>query len=108
MGKHLRTLFPGALIKEEYGVWYEGQYLRVDFYLPHLGLAVEVDGRQHDEYVPHFHRTRHAYRAAQRRDWDKTEWADMASLRLLRISWRDEGQVSPEWLMQRLQGMEGE
>ncbi len=35
---------------------HDKRVLRFDFYLPDYRILIEVQGRQHYEYVPHFHR----------------------------------------------------
>ncbi len=43
-----------------YPAWlqeHSGRRLELDFFIQVLGLAVEVQGRQHDQYIKHFHET---------------------------------------------------
>lgn len=42
--------------------------LELDCYNDELGLAVEYNGRQHYEYVPHFHKNREAFNNVKYRD----------------------------------------
>lgn len=47
--------------------------LFVDFVIHELKLAIEVQGRQHFEYVPHFHKNMQGFEASQRRDAAKAQ-----------------------------------
>jgi len=71
----LTEIFPRMKIRREDYVLYEGQKLFLDIWLPQLSLVVEIHGRQHDEFVEHFHNTAENFRAAKRRDRIKEEWA---------------------------------
>lgn len=68
-------LFPEIKIKQEEMIMYKGQRLFLDFWLPQLNLVIEVHGRQHDEFVEHFHDDGAGYRASRKRDALKEEWA---------------------------------
>jgi hypothetical protein len=51
-----------------------GINLYADFYITN-NLIVEVHGRQHYEYVPHFHKSQGGFLKAKKRDKDKMNWA---------------------------------
>ena len=77
--KLLRTQFPYDTILEE--VPLPGSHkpsrkstLYVDFLIPSHSLAVEVHGRQHFEFVVHFHGNRQGFRKSKARDRDKANW----------------------------------
>ena len=54
----LKELYPTFLILEEIQIEVKNnKYLYLDFYLPLLKLAVEIDGNQHKEYTPFFHKS---------------------------------------------------
>jgi hypothetical protein len=57
-------------IVEEHQVGYK---LRLDYYIPSLGFAVEYHGRQHEEFVSHFHGDAEGFDDAKRRDRKKIE-----------------------------------
>ena len=74
--KLLREQFPYDTILEE--VPLVGSHkpsrkstLYVDFLIPSHSLAVEVHGRQHFEFVAHFHGNRQGFRKSKARDRDK-------------------------------------
>lgn len=71
----LRDAFPQMRIVTEYSVLYNKQRLFVDIWVPQLFLAIEVHGRQHDEYVRHFHNDAAGFAASKKRDALKEEWA---------------------------------
>jgi hypothetical protein len=76
----LKKLFPLDRVLEE--VTLEGTEgpLRADFFVPGRRLVVEVHGRQHYEYVPHFHRDRLGFLRHRGRDLQKREWCDLNSV----------------------------
>lgn len=51
--------------------WLGGSEL--DFYIPEIEVAIEVQGNQHFEYVPHFHGTYQNFLDQRRRDIHKKE-----------------------------------
>lgn len=53
VSKRLQEKFPRDIILEEFII--PGTRLSLDFFLPNRMIAVEVDGRQHSEFIPHFH-----------------------------------------------------
>jgi very-short-patch-repair endonuclease len=73
----LRGAFPGYDIGEEDPIPVEvlgrRSTLFVDLSLPGLRVAVECHGRQHYEYVQHFHGTREKFLAQQTRDLAKAQ-----------------------------------
>jgi len=73
----VRSVFPEMLIKLEHFVNYNNQKLFLDIFLPQLGLIIEVHGRQHDEFVAHFHGDEAGFRLSRKRDRLKEEWADL-------------------------------
>jgi hypothetical protein len=81
-GPHLRArallakLFPFDVRLEEVVLPGTGG-LRADFLLASLKLVVEVQGRQHEEFVPYFHRHLAGYGEARRRDCDKRRWCEI-------------------------------
>lgn len=71
----VRELFPEVLVKTEEFVYFRNQKLFLDIFLPQLGIVIEVHGRQHDEFVEHFHGDAEGYKQSRRRDRWKEEWA---------------------------------
>ena len=98
----LEACFPHALIQENVSIAWEGQQLYVDFVLPHLGLAFESDGAQHETYSEFYHGSTTAFRRAKRRDAQKDEWAAASPYVLIRIPWKDRERLSPTYLLSRV------
>jgi hypothetical protein len=61
--------------------------LRIDFFLPNLMVAIEVHGRQHFEFVKHFHGTLKKFIQAKQRDLDKANWCALNGIEL--VVWHD-------------------
>lgn len=74
--KLLASLFPLDSRLEEVSLP-GSKGLTADFVLPHRKLVVEVHGRQHYEYVEHFHRNGLGFLDAQHRDRNKQRWAEL-------------------------------
>jgi len=72
IGVWLATTYPSDQIYEEVRVPVEGFVL--DFFVPSLRLVIEVDGRQHGEFIPYFHKTKRDFAQQQARDRRKAEW----------------------------------
>lgn len=66
----------------------KGGTLRYDFYLPTLGILVEVDSMLHFKPIPKFHKTKTDFTHAQQNDRLKNSFALSHKIKLYRI---------PEW-----------
>lgn len=77
----IKRLFPTDLLYEE--VFLPNSQMRLDFYVPGRDLAVEVQGKQHDEYTPHFHGPPANYINALKRDRKKKEFCEMNGIDLI-------------------------
>jgi len=62
-----------------------GEGLRLDFHLPDYGLGFEYHGRQHEEYVEHFHGDADGFRESQQRDARKIELCLQQGIALVTI-----------------------
>lgn len=60
-----------------------GTRLRFDFAVPNLNLMAEIQGRQHHEYVGHFHDGKDDFRAAKARDQQKVQYCEENGLILV-------------------------
>lgn len=76
----LRKLFPFDVRMEEVPLPGSGG-LKADFVILSEKLMVEVHGRQHYEFVQHFHITPEGFREAQQRDANKRKWCDVNGIR---------------------------
>lgn len=72
----LSQLFPHESVYEEVVLPGSGK-LAADFLLPRKRLVVEVHGRQHYEYVPHFHGDELNFLSSIHRDDRKRQWCEI-------------------------------
>jgi hypothetical protein len=61
----LKKILPNETIVNEF---YIGEKLRLDIYCPTYKIAIEYHGRQHFEYVPHFHGSYEEFVRSKERD----------------------------------------
>ena len=67
-----------------------GKYnLELDCFNEGLRLAVEYNGRQHYEYVPHFHRNKDAFQTQLYRDDMKRRLCTEAKVDLIEVSYKE-------------------
>ena len=97
--KVLRKQFPYDTILEE--VPLPGSHkpsrkstLFVDFLIPSASLAVEVHGRQHFEFVAHFHGDKRGFRKSKAIDKDKVNWLELNSITLVTLNYLE---TEDEW-----------
>jgi very-short-patch-repair endonuclease len=79
----VRKIFPNQRIITEHDV---GERLRLDIYLPSLRIAFEYDGRQHLQYVEHFHGDLQGFANAKKRDARKVELCEKQGITLISIA----------------------
>lgn len=78
-GQLLKQKFMFDVILEE-AYLPDGFYL--DFFIPMRKMAFEIHGRQHDEYVAHFHGSKKNFTKSQDRDSRKALWCRMNQIDL--------------------------
>lgn len=83
MGELLARRFPLDIILEEIAI--PGERFVLDYLIPAANLAVECQGRQHDEFVPFFHANRQGFHAQQDRDSRKRRWCELNNLHLIEV-----------------------
>lgn len=71
-----------------------GEGLRLDVFSPQYMLAGEFHGRQHFEYVEHFHKNRRGFWDAQQRDVRKKELCMEQGIALIEFDYRDDMTLS--------------
>ena len=101
----LRQVFPYHVIEQEYQMQIEDEgglvhYLRFDFFIEGLGLAIECQGRQHYEYSQHFHGTEEEFKKHQKRDSLKKFWCEINDVSLIEI--RYDEKPSKELIMSKI------
>ncbi len=83
VGDIISELYPGDVICEEFPC--SGEGLHLDFFVPRKKFAVEVQGRQHHQFVEFFHGTAEGFKKQQQRDSRKDEWCRLNAIRLVKI-----------------------
>lgn len=78
----LREMYPLERVLEEVTLPGSGG-LAVDFYIPTQKLFVEVQGRQHYQFIKIFYQDIQDFYDAKRRDRRKREWAEINNIRLV-------------------------
>lgn len=59
--------------------------LSLDFYIPHRKIAVEVQGEQHDEMNPYFHKSNADFENQKARDEIKKFFCELNGIRLIEL-----------------------
>lgn len=77
----LRQMYPTQRILEE--VPLPGIRLFADFYIPDRQTIIEVHGRQHYEFVSHFHGSRMGFLQSKKNDGRKREWCELNNIKLI-------------------------
>lgn len=80
---YLVELYPSLEIIYEFPLYEVNQ--RVDIFIPALGLAIEYSGRQHSEYVQHFHKDFEGYIKGRKQDQKKIEYLALKGAKLVII-----------------------
>ena len=88
MQKEVKTLLKphwySHVVFEEFPV--AGTKMTLDFYNANKKVAIEVQGRQHTKYIPHFHGKNKAnFLSQKRRDIQKKEFCRLNKIRLIEI-----------------------
>ena len=83
VGNMLAELYPSDYILEEFPC--VGEALHLDFFMPRKKIAIEVQGRQHNQFVEFFHGTADGFKAQRARDLRKAEWCELNNIRLVKI-----------------------
>lgn len=88
----LIEMFPKRLaprIKREVYVRYAGQKLYFDFYIKELNVYIEVQGRQHAEFVKHFQGSKEAFLKQKQRDNLKIKYVQDNDKCLIRFNYNE-------------------
>jgi len=62
-----------------------GENFFLDFFVPSVKLVVECHGRQHQEHVKHFHKTRQDFHRQQDTDGRKKRWCKLNGFRFVEV-----------------------
>ena len=103
----LTEAFPNNIIKEEHYVRYKYTKLFFDFYIKDLGVLIEVQGRQHTEYVDHFHGSKDVFIEQKKRDNLKIQYVEESgSMVLIRFNYKEK--LTKELVLEKIcKGLEG-
>lgn len=103
----LQELFPRVGIQTEYPV---GNSLFVDIYISVYHLGLEYHGRQHFEFVEHYHKNLDGFKHSQERDEQKKELCRQRGITLVVFTYQDEltNNLVYERIMKALEDQDGE
>ena len=99
----LQEAFPSYTIHEEATL--DAGYRRllsVDLCMPDLKLCIEVHGRQHFEFVPHFHKSPDEYHDQQRRDKSKAQEVARMGYKMMVVRFDEIDTLTRAELVQRV------
>jgi len=85
--EYLKQIYPNQKIYYEFLI--HDLNIRLDLYLPYLGLAIEYDGRQHTEFVAHFHKDLLGFEVSKFQDKKKNSYLTDKGIKLLRINYNN-------------------
>ena len=88
----LQDMFPrlsAPRITREIYINYKGQRLFFDFLIKEIGVYIEVQGRQHTEFVKHFHGEKEAFLAQKARDNLKIQYVEENGECLVRFNFNE-------------------
>lgn len=66
-----------------------GVALTADFYVPDMGLIIEVHGAQHYKFNKHFYKSEEDFERAKKNDEIKREWAEMNGLTVIELPYNE-------------------
>ena len=92
----VKAAYPQMTVTEEATIEGRTGKLYVDILIRELRVCIECHGRQHFEYVPHFHGSREAFDRAARRDAEKARAIADAGHVLVVVPHTDEGKLTPD------------
>ncbi len=85
----LRRELPNYIFKKVRPSWLvnpkTGHKMELDFYCKELKLAIEINGRQHYEYIPYFHKTKENFKKQLERDKAKKKICSREGVHLIEI-----------------------
>ena len=79
----LKQMFPFDQILEEVPIPSTGLF--ADFFIPKQMKMIEVQGQQHSEYTPFFHKNKQNFGKAKLRDKTKLEWCELNGIELIEL-----------------------
>lgn len=83
IGKIIKQRFPLDPVLEDITI--PETRLSLDFYVPHRKIAVEVQGEQHDEMNPFFHKSNADFEEQKNRDELKRFFCELNGIKIVEI-----------------------
>lgn len=83
--KLLSEMFPFSRLYQEVSL--PSTRLFADIMILPDRIIVELNGRQHLHFVPHFHKTKSGFLKAQYKDRQKEEWVEKNGFTLIKLNW---------------------
>lgn len=109
-GDILTKMFPdrlGSRVIREVYVNFKGTRLFFDFYIKELAVYIEVDGKQHFEFVKHFHGDRETFLKQKHRDNLKIQYVQENNKCLIRFNYDED--ITGDLIMEKItKVLEGE
>jgi len=96
----LKEIFPHNIIIKEHYVNYKGSRLFFDFYIKDLNIVFECQGRQHTEFVEHFHQDRDGFFESLKRDNLKKEYTEIDKIPFVIIEYNEN--INKDKLLQKI------
>jgi len=90
----LQKYWSNHIVFEEFPV--AGSRLNFDFYNANKKVAVEIHGKQHDQYTPFFHKRRAGFISHIRRDQQKRDFCELNDIILVEIYANKTGAIKHE------------
>ena len=97
----LTKSFPHSIITKEFSLKYKGQQLYFDYFIKNYNILIEVQGRQHSEYVKHFHGDKQGFLESKKRDNLKKSYCEENNLTLVTINF-DESIDSVDKMLEKI------
>jgi hypothetical protein len=90
----LKKYWINHVVFEEFPV--AGSRLNFDFYNANKKVAVEIHGKQHDQFTPFFHKTRAGFVSHIRRDQQKRDFCELNDIKLIEIYTDKKGSIKED------------
>lgn len=86
----VHSMYPNDIIQVNHCIKANGKNLYFDIFLPRLKIAIEADGRQHVEFVQHFHGDASGFQESKNNDNIKNSYCELNNITLVRILYNEE------------------
>jgi hypothetical protein len=97
--KFLKDYWSKCIVYEEFPVY--GSRMSVDILNATKKIAVEVQGRQHDEYNKFFHKNKMNFLYSMERDFNKKKWLEENGFELVEILELEAANLNEEFFSEK-------